>query len=833
MSTQKLLAEAEKLLERGKTAEAIEKLKSCIATEPNNQLAVNRLAHAYMSLGEEAKAVDTLAQFARKMATAGKPQVAVAIYKQALDIAPQNTNLIQEFAFQCEEAGKLSEASTQAQKLLSYYLPRKKFFDALNIFPLLARISQKDDNIKTLWIQAMRSGLAELKLIHLLVAVLGPPGLNSEEFQTGGDPSTVTPQIYSALEDLLDWFPRDPKLPYALAWGAYKRGDLKSAYRYLHEAIRRDPDFSLAPLLFARILAENQKLNECLFVFKHAKDRIVTDKQVDARVLAQQFEAFEQKNGWIAFSDGDTELTAEDFKNNFFSPKNAEPVTAGDSTSQKDTEPKVEEPQENEEINLTPPVQNAAPFEVELGGGNKSETNSPSPPPQPEPMVEAKEVVAPEPPVEPRPETKELSPLDLIERTAGQVEPNIEQEEKTEIFSREMLKNLVQEAAPEEPALPVQEEEKTEIISREALKEISQISIEPEPTKEDESLLEEMMDSQTVPQPDVAELTQAISLTEIKPEPEAAAVVAPLEPILSTEEKPAQQETIIPSLVETKPALQEQEKKIENSSVSVPIDLGDDLLEEPTITTSADEVERTKHLVEAIKEKASEPEEQGPNAEDFLQFAENYLAKKNYYMARKSLRHALATGGNEALIKAKLREIRRLELPDSLYASASNDEPVESIESVLARLEKEFHLEVESPKSAAIGNVEALLGANDEKTLMDLGVGFIEMGMFQEAGKIFEKLTQSEDETISRGAIYLLATTKYEDSDYGGAVGELKRLIGRPGGTRSEKLSVYYALGEAFEKMRKNSESKKYFKLAAEIDANYRKLKDKLDEKDL
>ncbi len=300
----KLVSEADRLLDKGKVPEAIEKLKSALKEDPLNQLVATKLANAFLANDDQDSATKVYAQLAARLSEAGKSQIAIAIYKQALELAPDDINLKVKFASECEAVGKIGDALGQASLAFQYYIRRKKFYDAANILPLMVRLQPKEEKLKLSWLEVMQLSQAEQKLVHLLVAFCGPPGVVSTEFSVGGDPATLSESLYEGLKKLVPYFPRDPKIAYAVAWAAHKRGRNADFYKYLRECLRREPDFSLAILLFSRALAENQKLNESLYIFKHMKERMPADKSVDMLTLNRLVDAFVEKNGWISFTDG-------------------------------------------------------------------------------------------------------------------------------------------------------------------------------------------------------------------------------------------------------------------------------------------------------------------------------------------------------------------------------------------------------------------------------------------------------------------------------------------------------------------------------------------------
>lgn len=315
MDVQKVLAQIEQLLKRGKTQEAVEKLEDVLEADPQNEVAANKLAVAYISLEQKSKAVGLYCDVARRASAKGKNQKAFAMYKQALSIDDSDPRVLKGIAEESEQLGKFSDAVKYSELLVNYYLPRKRYLDIIDACARLVRCQPENERAKQIWLEVVRILADESKLARALVVFCGPPGLASEEEKIGGDPSKIGQAILSQLIALLEWFPTDPSLPYALAWVAYRNNNRKTAYRFLAEAFERDPDYCLCPILFARILVDDERLAEAQFAFEYAKESIARDHRTNIKVLTEQIANFEKANGWMAFSEGlgDGKLSAENF----------------------------------------------------------------------------------------------------------------------------------------------------------------------------------------------------------------------------------------------------------------------------------------------------------------------------------------------------------------------------------------------------------------------------------------------------------------------------------------------------------------------------------------
>ena len=259
-------------------------------------------------------------------------------------------------------------------------------------------------------------------------------------------------------------------------------------------------------------------------------------------------------------------------------------------------------------------------------------------------------------------------------------------------------------------------------------------------------------------------------------------------------------------------------------------DLGDDLLAEPTRVLVAPQQHEETLFLSSGK---SDAQNASLDLEGYLRKADRYVAKRKYHLARKALRNALYLGGNEEAIKEKLREVRNLELPQSLYAQVSSDsKSMDSTDKILEKLELEFNLSTDSPKGEeffpdVVTYVQKLCNEHDFRTLVDLGIAFHEMALFVEAEALFSELVNRYPED-TWDTYYLAALAKFAKKDYAGSVSILKKLSSDSEKPEIEKISIYYTLGEVFEKMHQASKSKEAFEKVASLDSNYRNIREKL-----
>lgn len=862
MSVDKILAQADKLLEKEKFEDAIEKLQPVFAQNPNNELLGNKLARAFIGANRKIDAVGVYKQLGSRAAADGKSQKALAMYRQGLECDPDNLGLLELIAPECEAIGKHTEAATYAQKVLAYYVPRKKYLDALSSFAILARVQPNDEGIRQAWVELLMYVRHELHLQKALVCLCGPPGISLSDFPVGGDPTKLSDTLYQALENLLPFYPGDPNLPYALAWICFRKGNDQKTYQFLKECFKRDCNYTLGLLLFARMLANEKKMDETLFVYNYIKERVPIDRSVDFRSLGQQVQQFEEKNGWLNFAGGFGQVP-ESLKPETFASKfdpNAKPEDDSDNTTESeeyeeenvsgqgnsqdqgtvdiftgrsisgDGQTKKNRKKKQAEEKTEP----ALPAEVELGGSSSEEDSV---------IIQftgesTKILEVPRQNVEKGPMPSEG------EESAAKTTTNLEGEKTSEVPVKGPSQGFVPipESSAEKTNTKIPHENKAQQDSDgDATKIFSPLELLE--TQKQKQIFRSYKFHQTpkleapvLPQGAEEEATkvfQAIVKSdddenksagdqETIPVPKSAADEVPSREIAGpTATLPLSQEELKENLSPVVPATFEKE------------DHGTDLLEAKTkmIARPAPKIEKTSTVKVLATNLADRWKELFAKATDFFK-------RRNFYMARKTYRMAEKAGGDTVAIKEKLDQIRDLEREQSVFRQESSDAPLDAAERKKIFDELEYLTGEDSSliDRQQIGEalkrdrtkIDGLLGSADPKVRLDLGIAFFEMGLYEEADTQFASALKI-DSSLKTEVEYLRAQAKSQMGDIPGAITLLKTLVMDPSLSEKEKLPYYYLLGQIYEDSDQKQRSLKYYEKVAELDQNYRSIKEKLE----
>lgn len=137
----KILREAEKLVQKGRTEQAIKEYEKLLKLNPNDPNTINRIGDLYGRIGKVEKAVELYERIAQHFTEDGFVTKAIAILKKINRIAPDRLDIFEQLADLYLQQGLLVEAKGQLQMVADWYI---KSSDAPNAIRVLERIAQVD-----------------------------------------------------------------------------------------------------------------------------------------------------------------------------------------------------------------------------------------------------------------------------------------------------------------------------------------------------------------------------------------------------------------------------------------------------------------------------------------------------------------------------------------------------------------------------------------------------------------------------------------------------------------------------------------------------------------
>jgi len=140
ISRDKVLKEAEKLVQKGKLDLAIKKYEKLLKANPNDVTTINRVGDLYGKVGEIDKAVELYERIADFFVQDGFVKKAIAVYKKINRMVPQRLDIFERLAELYLELSLTGEAKTQYQILVDWYIKGGDRENALRIQRKLADV---------------------------------------------------------------------------------------------------------------------------------------------------------------------------------------------------------------------------------------------------------------------------------------------------------------------------------------------------------------------------------------------------------------------------------------------------------------------------------------------------------------------------------------------------------------------------------------------------------------------------------------------------------------------------------------------------------------------
>ena len=139
----KIIASAEKLVQKGKIEPAIKEYERLLDDNPNDVNTLNRIGDLWVRINRNDEAVKVFAKIAEHYSKDGFFLKAIAIYKKINKLDPSKLDIYARLADLYAKQGLAMEAKSQYQVLADYYL---KHGDPANALVIYRKISELDPN---------------------------------------------------------------------------------------------------------------------------------------------------------------------------------------------------------------------------------------------------------------------------------------------------------------------------------------------------------------------------------------------------------------------------------------------------------------------------------------------------------------------------------------------------------------------------------------------------------------------------------------------------------------------------------------------------------------
>jgi tetratricopeptide (TPR) repeat protein len=273
------------------------------------------------------------------------------------------------------------------------------------------------------------------------------------------------------------------------------------------------------------------------------------------------------------------------------------------------------------------------------------------------------------------------------------------------------------------------------------------------------------------------------------------------------------------------------------------IDLGDDLLQTRSIARAPAESDAPARASPA---ESSEPAREEA-IDELLLNAKILIGEGLLEDAKRTLRTVMKRDPGNLGARDRLEEIQKIEIKkllgggDDTGARAQRrparpsratdlevDETLAALEREIgsaADVEKEF-FKNRQEHEAFLASMEALCATASPQDRIDLGVGFLEMGVHEVAVRLFRAAATNAD--LERKARGLLATALLEQAKPFDAMIEVESLIARQDSGPEEKIDYGYLAGRAQEALGHPDVAARWYRAVLQIDSQYRDAADRL-----
>jgi tetratricopeptide (TPR) repeat protein len=238
----KILRDAEKLVQKGKVEQAIREYEKLLKLTPGDANTINRVGDLYGRIGQVDKAIELYERIADSFTKDGFTTKAIAILKKINRIAPQRLDIFNRLADLYIQQGLLVEAKSQYQMLAEWY---SKSGDDEQAIEVHKKLVQLDPN----------NHMAHLRLADLLMQTEQPEEA-VEVYQRLGEMLLQRDKLDEAerlYRHALEQNPPTGELFEPLCTALIESGRAPAAQEFLTAALERSPESSKLQILGVRL----------------------------------------------------------------------------------------------------------------------------------------------------------------------------------------------------------------------------------------------------------------------------------------------------------------------------------------------------------------------------------------------------------------------------------------------------------------------------------------------------------------------------------------------------------------------------------------------------
>jgi tetratricopeptide (TPR) repeat protein len=228
---EKLLASAQKFLQKGQLARAIKDYQKLLELEPRDVRIRQKLAELYSRDRRTEEALEAYEAVAKHYTESGFYLKSIAVYKQMQKIEPTRTSIYHRLAELNEKQGLIGNALSEYRSLVAYYEKNAMLPEAIKVLQKMKELEPENLNLRVKVAETYaQEGLKE-KAREEILEILGQLR-EKQDFA----------RILKLYDLFLPHFPGDLELQTGQARALLEQGETERALESLKGLLRQDPD---------------------------------------------------------------------------------------------------------------------------------------------------------------------------------------------------------------------------------------------------------------------------------------------------------------------------------------------------------------------------------------------------------------------------------------------------------------------------------------------------------------------------------------------------------------------------------------------------------------
>lgn len=801
-SKEKLLASAQKNLQKGQLAKAVKDYQQVVDLDPKDIRNRQKLAELFCRARMNAEALGEYGAVARHYGDNGFYLKAIAVYKQMQKLDPEKIDIYHRLAELNVKQGLVGNALAEYRNLLAFFEKKKLLADAIGVLQKMAELEPENLNIHIkiaeCYAQAGLREKAREEFTQILV-LLG----EAREFS----------RMARLYEIFLPLFPNDPEMKAGLAEVLIRQGEVAKGLQLLKSLLRDNPENSRILKALAFGYRQSEDFENARLTFQHLLKQVPGDLELREGYIracldgGEHRRALEEIEEWKeAFLDAGKVPVLKVFYENLLE------VFPGNEQIQGALSLVYEQTGEEGQMLDSIAVSESPAEPVPAAEYAASELPAKL---MPEPVAMEASIAAP---AAPAPSAEQI---DADEEGGEAEEIPLEFLEAAADFGEPLSAPPSAEAAEELPQVEIAPEMGAEEMELELELELEEplLAVAAGPDEQPRTVVADVASqAEAIP----AELDPEVILEELEPEEVLEELEA--EEVLEELEELEEFEELEPAAILEEPEegpAPEPRDSLATAAVTAVVEAGEGL--------SGLELGELLSDIEAVVGPAKE-------VRDELEEAEFYLQQGLLDDAERVCRQLLESDPRCAAAQAKLAELAALRQEAgsppaeyqlfSLPVETRHEEPPQAPEERMS-LDETDRIDLDGVFDEFKIGVETPIDIEDTETHYNLGIAYKEMGLLDDAVAEFDKAMKNPVRLAD--SLTLKGTCLFEKGTFDQAEEVFKNGLAYPDLNPAERTSLHYEMGLLYEAWDRPLEALDSFQSAADADPFFRNVGEKVE----